>query len=61
MATNPLAPNPETDIDGPDVRQPLEPDTGVREFPVGRNLPIPDDKKHENLGERVPLEEDYDV
>ena len=48
MPTNPLAPNPTTDIDGPDVFPPIEPEpnedlgTGV---PVGEPEEDPEDEK----------------
>jgi hypothetical protein len=36
MATNPLAPNPETDIDNPEVHQPINPiEDDDRERPEG--------------------------
>jgi hypothetical protein len=59
MATTPLSPNPETDTDGPDVLPPLVPDHGNLERVLQR-FPIPEGEQ-EDLGERVPLEEEDEI
>jgi hypothetical protein len=56
MSTNPLAPNPETDIDGPEVRPPLEPDTGERERSE-EERPISEDERDDSRRRATPGEE----
>lgn len=59
MAANPLAPNPETDIDGPDVRHFPEPYEGERENQ--ENIVLEPGEVQEDLEERVPVGEEGDV
>jgi len=57
MATNPLAPNPETDIDGPGVRRFPDPYEGDRENPEN----LVSDEEQEDLGGGAPVGEEGDV